>query len=234
MEKAPSSSDRGLAAAGTTGTCEFKPALASRVGDCPVHVCLMPNLLPSIFTYGFFSFIDAADVRHANTIVEWGINPLTAWPGLQAPHLLEAKKRGAKLIVIDPRFTDLAAKADIWLQIHPGTDGALALGMMNVLIEEEIYDKEFVDKWTLGFDQLAERVKEFPPDRVAEITWIPTQQIIEATRLMANNRPSTLTISLGVCMHTNGMQNGRAIAFCLAFWVIWMPKVVFSATVSGM
>lgn len=181
-------------------------------GICPVHVCLMPNLLPTMFTYGYFAFIDAADVRNANTIVEWGINPLTAWPGLQGPHLLEAKARGAKLIVIDPRFTDLASKADIWLQIKPGTDGALALGLMNVLIEEELYDKEFVEKWTLGFDKLAERVKEYPPDRVSEITWIPKEQIIAAARLMANNRPTTVTTSLGVCMHSNGMQNGRAIA----------------------
>ena len=181
-------------------------------GLCPVHVCLMPNLLPTMFTYGFFSFIDAADIKNANTIVEWGINPLTAWPGLQAPHLLNARARGAKLIVIDPRFTDLAAKADIWLQIRPGTDGALALGMMNILVEEDLYDKEFVDKWTVGFDKLVERVKEFPVDRVSEITWIPKEKILAATRLMAKNRPTTSTISLGACMHTNGMQNGRAIA----------------------
>ena len=90
----------------------------------------------------------------------------------------EAKARGAKLIVIDPRFTDLAAKADIWLQLKPGTDGALALGFMNVLINEELYDKDFVDKWTVGFDCLAERAKEFPPERVAEITWLKPEQII--------------------------------------------------------
>ena len=183
-------------------------------GLCPVHICLMPNLLPTMFTYGYFSFIDAADVRNANTIVEWGINPLTAWPGLQAPDLIDAKTRGAKLIVIDPRFTDLAAKADIWLQVKPGSDGALALGLMHVLFKEELYDKEFVEKWTLGADKLAERVKEFPPSRVAEITWIPEEKIYETARTMARNRPTTATISLGVCMHTNGMQNGRAIA-CL-------------------
>ena len=180
-------------------------------GLCPVHVCLMPNLIPTMFTFGYFAFIDAADVRNANTIVEWGINPLTAWPGLQAPQLFEAKSRGAKLVVIDPRFTDLAAKADIWLQIRPGTDGALALGLMNVIIEEELYDKEFVDKWTYGFDQLAERVKEYPPEKVAEITWLSKEEIVETARLIAQNRPSTVTTSLGVCMHSNGMQNGRAI-----------------------
>jgi anaerobic selenocysteine-containing dehydrogenase len=183
-------------------------------GLVPTHVCLMPNLLPTMFTYGYFAFIDSADVRNANTIVEWGINPFTAWPGLQGPQLLDAKARGAKLIVIDPRFTDLAAKADIWLQIRPGTDGALALGMMNVLIEEGLYDKEFVDKWTLGFDELAKRVKEFTPAQVSEITWIPEEKIIAASRLMGTNRPTTATTSLGVCMHSNGMQNGRAIA-CL-------------------
>ena len=183
-------------------------------GTAPDHVCLMPNLLPAMFTYGYFCYIDSADVANANTIVEWGINPFTAWSGLQGPHLIEAKARGAKLIVIDPRFTDLAAKADIWLQLKPGTDGALALGLMNVIISEGIYDKEFVDKWTLGFDKLAERVKEYPPERVSEITWIPEQKLIDAARTMANNRPTNFTPSLGTCMHSNGMQNGRAIA-CL-------------------
>ena len=71
-----------------------------------------------------------------------------------------------------------------------------------------------MDKWTLGFDRLAERAKEFPPERVAEITWLKPEQIIETARLMANNRPTTCTTSLGTCMHSNGMQNGRAIA-CL-------------------
>jgi anaerobic selenocysteine-containing dehydrogenase len=74
------------------------------------------------------------------------------------------------LIVIDPRRTELAAMADIWLQVRPGTDAALALGMMNVIIAEELYDKEFVSKWCYGFEELREHVRDFPPEKVAGIT----------------------------------------------------------------
>lgn len=190
-------------------------------GVAPIHVCLMPNLMPTVFTFGNFAFLDAMDVQRANTIVEWGINPATAWPGMQMPQFAEARARGAKVIVVDPRFTDMAAKADIWLQPRPGTDGALALGMMNVIINEGLYDKEFVDKWTIGFDQLRERVQEYPLDRVSEITWVPQDKIAAAARLMATNKPTTAGVSLGACMHSNGMQSGRAINCLLAILGVW-------------
>ena len=83
---------------------------------------------------------------------------------------LRAQSKGAKLIVVDPRRSDTAAKADLWLQIRPATDAALALGMINVMINEQLFDKEFVDKWTVGFDQLKERVQQYLPEKVAVIT----------------------------------------------------------------
>ena len=104
----------------------------------------------------------------------WGQNPaVTCNDGFMSNWIIDCMKRGTKAIVIDPIYTWVASKAAIWLQIRPGTDGALALGLLNVIINEDLYDKEFVQKWTHGFDKLAERVQEYPPDKVSEITWIP-------------------------------------------------------------
>ncbi|MFC1928109.1 molybdopterin-dependent oxidoreductase [Chloroflexota bacterium] len=97
-----------------------------------------------------------------------------------------------KLIVIDPRQTELAKNADLWLQIRPGTDAALFLAWINVIIEERLYDKTFVDKWTFGFDQLKQRASEYTPERVAEITWIPAEKIRESARMYATNKPASM------------------------------------------
>src|SRR5208283_1643482 len=90
----------------------------------------------------------------------------------------EALKHAKNLILVDPRATAIANRANLWLQIRPGTDAALALGMMQVIINESLYDKEFVSNWTYGFNQLRERVQEYNPTRVSEITWIPEEKII--------------------------------------------------------
>jgi anaerobic selenocysteine-containing dehydrogenase len=105
-----------------------------------------------------------------------------------------------KLIVIDPRKTEMAEMADIWLQIRPGTDSALFLAWLNVIIEENLYDREFVEKWTYGFKELKDRVKEYPPGKVADITWLSADQIRESARIYALNRPSAITLGLG-CDH---------------------------------
>jgi len=99
---------------------------------------------------------------------------------------------GCKIIVIDPRRTRTAELADIWLQLRPGTDAALALGWLNVIINEGLYDKEFVSKWTYGFDQLARRVQEYTPQRVAKITGLTEEQIISSARMYASSRPACI------------------------------------------
>ncbi|MEJ2738317.1 MAG: molybdopterin-dependent oxidoreductase, partial [Dehalococcoidia bacterium] len=106
----------------------------------------------------------------------------------------ERQERGedVKIIVIDPKETEIAKSADIWLQIRPGTDTALFLSWMNVIIEEGLYDKEFVDLWTFGFDRLRARAAEYTPEKVAGITWIPVEKIRESARMYAQNRPATL------------------------------------------
>jgi thiosulfate reductase / polysulfide reductase chain A len=108
---------------------------------------------------------------------------------------LEGNSR-PKLICIDPRKTEIAENADFWLQIRPGTDAALFMAWLNVIIEEGLYDKEFVEKWTSGFDQLRQRAAEYTPEKVAPITWLPVEQIRESARLFAHNTPGFITTGL--------------------------------------
>jgi anaerobic selenocysteine-containing dehydrogenase len=110
---------------------------------------------------------------------------------------LDAIEQGAKLVVIDPRLSESAQKAHLWLQLRPGTDGALAYGMLNVIINEGLYDQGFVDKWCLGFDQLKGLVEQYPPEKAEEITWVPAAKIVEAARLYARSKPALLTWGLG-------------------------------------
>lgn len=118
------------------------------------------------------------------------------------------------LIVIDPRETALSSRATLWLQIRPGSDAALALGMMNVIINEGIWDKEFVNDWTYGFEKLQERVAEYTPERVSEITWVPKEDIIKAARLFAEDTPGCIQIGSSLERQANCGQTLRAI-ICL-------------------
>ncbi|MCP4308312.1 MAG: molybdopterin-dependent oxidoreductase [bacterium] len=105
-----------------------------------------------------------------------------------------AQARGAKVIVVDPRFSSVAAKADYWLPIKPGTDTALMLAWMNVLITESLYDAAYVEEWTEGFEELAAHVAEFTPDWAAGITDLPAAQIRETALVMAENMPAAAVI----------------------------------------
>jgi len=127
------------------------------------------------------------------------------WKGLR-----DAKEKGIKIIVSDPRRTATAELADLWLQIRPGTDPALLLGMINVVIQEELYDKEFVEKWCYGFDKLADRAREYPPDRVADITWLPAERIREAARMFAKNKPGVSIGGMGLEHQQNGLEGIQA------------------------
>ena len=105
---------------------------------------------------------------------------------------VDMMKRGTKLIVVDPVCSWEASRAEVWLQVRPGTDGALALAMLNVIINEKLYDKDFVEKWTHGFDKLKDRVQEYPPEKAADITWVPAEKIIRAARLYATSNPAAM------------------------------------------
>jgi anaerobic selenocysteine-containing dehydrogenase len=124
--------------------------------------------------------------------VIWGGNPAEAFACIFSQHV-KAKRKGTQYIVIDPKYSESAARlADHWLKLRPGTDAALALGWLNVIIGESLYDRDFVHKWCHGFDQLKERVKKYPPEKVAEITWVPPEQIVQAARLYAASNPASI------------------------------------------
>ncbi|MGA3128429.1 MAG: molybdopterin-dependent oxidoreductase [Candidatus Korobacteraceae bacterium] len=170
------------------------------------HSCFTPQLAAGYITQGDFTFPDAAQFlpdRYDDPewvapkcVISWGASMSRGcvdhyWSG---HWFLDQMRRGAKLIVIDPRCTWEASRATIWLQPRPGTDGALALAFLNVVITEKLYDKDFVDKWCHGFDKLAERVQEYTPEKVEKLTWVPAEKIRQAARMYATETPSGIEI----------------------------------------
>jgi anaerobic selenocysteine-containing dehydrogenase len=157
----------------------------------------------------------APSYQKAKCVVVWGRNPGQSKIGEEFD-VLAAQKRGAKLIVVDPRATSLAKKADLHIQLAPGTDCALALALMNVIISEELYDKAFVESWTFGFDKLKKHVRGYSPEAVAGITGVTAAKIRQFAKIYATTRPATITqgVSLDHCI--NGVQNSRAISILIA------------------
>lgn len=148
--------------------------------------------------------------RGTKCIVLWGTNPdQSSEVGLLAIDF--ALAYGAKLIVIDSRKTPLAKRADIHAQLRPGTDGALALGMLHVIIEDELYDKRFVENYTVGFDELAEYVKQYSPEEVEHITWVPADTIRQLARLYATKKPACIVEGISLDHCTSGIQAIRAV-----------------------
>lgn len=148
-------------------------------------------------------------------ILVWGRNPQESHP-VEADSIYAMAARGAKLIVVDPRATPLAKRADIHAQLRPGTSTALALAMLNVIIAEELYDKAFVQKWTVGFDKMAEHVKRYDPKIVERISWVPAELIRNMARMYAINKPACISPGVSLDHCTNGVQSSRAIASLVA------------------
>lgn len=130
----------------------------------PTHVCLMPHILPNAISLGIFSPADG-DLANSGTMVLWGQNPAME-RGIMK-RILDNQKSGANLIVIDSRFQDMSKHADLAIQPRPGTDGALALGIMREIIANGWYDEQWIADWTFGFDELKQRVEEWTPEKVA-------------------------------------------------------------------
>jgi anaerobic selenocysteine-containing dehydrogenase len=177
------------------------------------HICHTPRVLGYMHTFGK---MPSSDYQRAKCILLWGHNPAETQLPIDMPRILEAKERGATLVVIDPCFTRTASKADIFIQPRPGTDGALALGIMNVIINENLYDEKFVEKWTVGFEELRAMVEEFTPSRVEPITGVSQAAIEEVSRVYATKKPATLQEGNGVDQHTNVVQTTRALACLMA------------------
>ncbi|MGB9858654.1 MAG: molybdopterin-dependent oxidoreductase, partial [Moorellaceae bacterium] len=222
---------------GGTGreACTYYPALAYRVFGTPNvcyshsgYSCYGPRIAVTSFVLGApYPEIDFAgqfpdryhnpEWRPPECIIIWGKDPLKSNPdGLFGHAIVDMMKMGTKLIVVDPRLTWLASRAEHWLQLRPGTDTALALGMLHVIINEGLYDEEFVEKWCHGFEELKERVQEYPPERVAEITWVPKEKIVEAARFFAQSKPASICWGLATDQKVNGVQQAHAIIALLA------------------
>lgn len=156
------------------------------------------------------------DIKNANCLMVWSANPFYSNTTL-ARKILAAKDRGMKIIVIDPRVTPMVSQADIHLQLKPGTDGALALAMAQVILSENLYDQAFVDHFTFGFTEYRDYVKEFTPEIAEEITGVPAEKIRRAARLYAGSKPAAIMPSAApVVHHTNGVQNYRAVFALIA------------------
>jgi thiosulfate reductase/polysulfide reductase chain A len=154
-----------------------------------------------------------ADFIQSKYIMLWGWNPTSAIKWVYLPRILtRAIERGARLVVIDPYLSDTAAKAQEWVAIRPGTDGALALAMGHVIVRDQLYDADFVQNWTVGFDEYAAYVQDKTPEWAEEITTVPAETIERLARELATTKPALVDVWSGPGQHTNGVQGGRAIA----------------------
>ncbi|MDR0500327.1 MAG: molybdopterin-dependent oxidoreductase [Coriobacteriales bacterium] len=183
--------------------------------------CYVPRVAASFVLMGAYTcpdtaqyFIDRYDHQGwvpPKNIFVWGNNPLIANADGNLGHwIVDCMKRGSKLITIDPKLTWLAAKSELWLQIRPGTDAALALAMGKIIVEEDLYDHEFVDNWCYGFEQYYEATKEWDLARASEVTWIPEEKIRRAAYLMAE-KPSSVQWGLAIDMTMECIAGSAAI-----------------------
>lgn len=195
----------------------YLPRLANLIGTPnitnPSHICHLPRVFLQ-FNIDFGAVFQP-DLPYTKCLILWGGNP-QATNKPQEIAIKEARARGIKLIVIDPRRISYAEEADIHAQLRPGTDGALALGILHVIIKENLYDKEFVEKWTKGFDRLSQLVKEYPPEKVEEITWVPAGTIRELARMYATAKPACISPRNSLDQHTNASCAIRAINILMA------------------
>ena len=155
--------------------------------------CFRPRVHGSILTMGQLPICNYTNDVFPELIMFWGHNPIYSGPdGELGFGVKEALTHKPNIIVVDPRETMLAKRADFWLQLRPGTDDALALAMLNVIISEGLEDTNFVESWCYGFGELAERVTKYTPEWAEPITWVSAEKIREAARLYAKVKPSML------------------------------------------
>ena len=177
-------------------------------------ICGGPQIEAEALTYGWGP--SHPDVTAGSQLVLiWGKHPSASNPPFWG-RILAQKRAGTKIIAIDPRRTREAEASDLWLRPRPGSDGALALGFLHVIISEGLYDREFVQSWTLGFDELSTRVREYSPERVARLTGVAAEDIVKVARLYAESDPAAIYSSSPVGMGRNALNWERAMASLIA------------------
>ena len=175
-------------------------------------ICFVARDFAHTYTYGSMAFPEA---KSARCIIVWGKNDANTALGV-AEGIAHAQSQGATLIVIDPVQTRLAAKADIWLQIKPGHDILLAMAMIHEIIRQEWYDREFIERYTTGFDELRRIAASYPPEAVAGKIWLSPEQIREVAALYATTSPASIIDGNGLDMHREVFDSTRAVAMLRA------------------
>ena len=172
------------------------------------------------YTLGAPIGTDIEAVPDAKLILIWGSNPLVSnlhfWT-----RVVEARRNGAKVIAIDPWRNQTAAKCDVHIRPMPGTDAALALGMMHILVRDQLLDRDYVARHTLGFDALAERVAEFPPERTSRLTGVSVQEIEDLSRAYGTGSPAMIRVNYGLQRHAGGGMAVRTIGCLPALTGSW-------------
>ena len=173
-----------------------------------------------MMTCGLTHGTDPDTFKHSKYIILWGCNALSTnihlWPFIKA-----ARQQGAKLVVVDPVQTRTAKQADWHIPILPGTDGALALGMMSVIINENLIDADYVEKYTVGYEELKQRANQYPPERVAEITGIAAADVVTLAREYATTQPAVIRLGVALEKQAGGGQGVRAICCLPALVGAW-------------
>lgn len=176
-------------------------------------ICSMAGTVGMRMTVGANIGADPEGIPSSDLVLLWGTNTLTSNPHLW-PFVLEAREKGARIIAIDPIKTRTATQCDEWLAIRPGTDAALALGMMNVLFDRGLIDDDYVARHTIGIAELRQRAREYPPDRVATITGLPAHDIIRLATIYGRANAAFIRVNYGLQRHAGGGMAVRTIA-CL-------------------
>ncbi len=190
----------------------FKAAFGSPNFFSVESICYRMRIRTRQMTFGKYP----VEELHSNLYILWGHNPDASDFPLRIA-LNESLKKGARLVVIDPKRIALADRADMYLQIRPGTDGALALALIQVIIEENLYDRDCVERYTSGFDRLVTHIQPYNPEWAEEITWVPAEAIRKLARLFATTPGAS--IYQGTCTQdqtANGTQNSRAFSILQA------------------
>jgi anaerobic selenocysteine-containing dehydrogenase len=175
--------------------------------------CFHPRVNTCLLTFGDVPVSDFTSGVSPQCILYWGHNPLNSGPdGETRFNVRDALEHNPKVIVVDPRESELSKRADVWLRVRPGVDDALGLAMLNVIIGERLYDEEFVARWTHGFDALAQHVRQFTPEWAEPITWVPPEKIRAAARLFATTKPAMLEWGCAIEHTPKCIQTIRALS----------------------
>lgn len=187
------------------------PNIASTGSLCYVSF----GILAPMANFGLPGACLTPELENSNLIVVWGTNPITDSPPVFFKRIVRSQRKKARVIAVDQMRSDIAGRADQWVGVRSGTDGALILGLLNVVINEKLYDREFVENWTLGFAELSDYVQEFTPEKVEDITRVTADTVKALAREIALTEGVSLRTYTGLEYTNSGVQNIRAL------YILW-------------